>query len=108
MSTANPAIDPLTTCANEPIRIPGAIQPHGALALFRESELVLIQGSANLGTTLRKDVRCDGSQKLDGICGAECGNAIRDWMSGGEGHYLRNHMLAGVNFSVSGHRTRQG
>lgn len=35
------------TCAQEPIRIPGAIQPHGVLLTLREPDLVCLQASAN-------------------------------------------------------------
>lgn len=37
----------LDTCANEPIRIPGAIQPHGALLTLLESDWTVQQVSAN-------------------------------------------------------------
>lgn len=40
----------LTSCEQEPIRIPGAIQPHGVLIAARESDLVILAVSANLGT----------------------------------------------------------
>lgn len=40
----------LTNCANEPIRFPGAIQPHGVLLTLSEPELNIIQVSANVGT----------------------------------------------------------
>lgn len=42
----------LDTCAQEPIQIPGAIQPHGALFAWREPELVCTQASANAATLL--------------------------------------------------------
>lgn len=37
----------LDTCANEPIRIPGAIQPHGALLTLLESDWTVQQVSGN-------------------------------------------------------------
>jgi light-regulated signal transduction histidine kinase (bacteriophytochrome) len=37
----------LENCANEPIRIPGAIQPHGALLTLMESDWTVQQVSAN-------------------------------------------------------------
>lgn len=37
----------LTNCDREPIHVPGAIQPHGALIALREPDLVIQQVSAN-------------------------------------------------------------
>jgi light-regulated signal transduction histidine kinase (bacteriophytochrome) len=39
----------LTTCEQEPIRIPGAVQPHGVLVAAREADLTIMAVSANLG-----------------------------------------------------------
>ena len=41
----------LANCADEPIRFPGAIQPHGLLLTLSEPALEIIQVSAN-GETL--------------------------------------------------------
>ena len=47
-ATATPPLN-LTTCDQEPIRIPGSIQPHGfLLALPQEGERRVVQVSANL------------------------------------------------------------
>lgn len=37
----------LDSCADEPIRIPGAIQPHGVLLTVREADLVCLQATSN-------------------------------------------------------------
>lgn len=37
----------LDSCADEPITIPGAIQPHGALLTLREPDLVCLQATSN-------------------------------------------------------------
>ncbi|WP_242210126.1 MULTISPECIES: ATP-binding protein [unclassified Pseudomonas] len=42
----------LANCADEPIRFPGAIQPHGLLLTLSEPELTIIQVSANVETLL--------------------------------------------------------
>ena len=39
--------DPLTSCDLEPIHVPGAIQPHGALLVLSEPALTVLQVSAN-------------------------------------------------------------
>ena len=46
------AID-LTDCENEPITIPGSIQPHGLLLVLRGIGLIVVQTSANLPLFLR-------------------------------------------------------
>ncbi|OLP57452.1 histidine kinase [Rhizobium rhizosphaerae] len=42
----------LTDCEREPIHIPGAIQPHGALAVLDPADLTLLAASANLSDIL--------------------------------------------------------
>jgi light-regulated signal transduction histidine kinase (bacteriophytochrome) len=37
----------LLGCADEPIRVPGAVQPHGALLAVREPSLEVVVASAN-------------------------------------------------------------
>jgi len=37
----------LEACASEPIHIPGAIQPHGALLVLRPDDMAVLQASAN-------------------------------------------------------------
>ncbi len=43
----------LTNCDREPIHIPGAIQPHGALLGVRESDSVIVVASSNAAKILR-------------------------------------------------------
>ena len=56
-STPRPGVDEdaLQRCADEPIAVPGAIQPHGALLAVTEPDLAVVVASANaadvLGTT---------------------------------------------------------
>ncbi|MBV4477034.1 ATP-binding protein [Pseudomonas botevensis] len=44
----------LANCADEPIRFPGAIQPHGLLLTLSEPQLSIIQISANVETLLAR------------------------------------------------------
>ena len=44
----------LANCADEPIRFPGAIQPHGLLLTLSEPALEIIQISANVETLLAR------------------------------------------------------
>ncbi|MGE7368425.1 ATP-binding protein [Neorhizobium sp. NPDC001467] len=54
----------LETCAQEPIHIPGAIQPHGAMIVLRATDLVVLQVSANasdfLGHPVERGVAVEG------------------------------------------------
>lgn len=48
MPTANPALDQaIELCSQEPIQIPGSIQPHGFLLVLDESSLTILQASEN-------------------------------------------------------------
>src|SRR5919202_2549488 len=44
--------DPLQGCADEPIAVPGAIQPHGALLAVTEPDLAVVVASANAADVL--------------------------------------------------------
>jgi light-regulated signal transduction histidine kinase (bacteriophytochrome) len=50
-SKAAPDVD-LTACDREPIHIPGAIQPHGALLVLDPADFTILQASANAGALL--------------------------------------------------------
>ncbi|MGN6369413.1 MAG: ATP-binding protein [Phycisphaerae bacterium] len=48
MTATSTAVMPdLTNCEKEPIHIPGSIQPHGALLVLREADLIIEHASAN-------------------------------------------------------------
>ena len=47
----------LANCADEPIRFPGAIQPHGVLLTLSEPDLKIIQVSANVATLFNRTPR---------------------------------------------------
>jgi light-regulated signal transduction histidine kinase (bacteriophytochrome) len=44
--------DALQRCADEPIAVPGAIQPHGALLAVTEPDLAVVVASANAADVL--------------------------------------------------------
>lgn len=50
----------LESCAQEPIHIPGAIQPHGALIVLRPADLTVLQASRNAGAFFGADLRLGG------------------------------------------------
>jgi light-regulated signal transduction histidine kinase (bacteriophytochrome) len=50
----------LEACAREPIHIPGAIQPHGALLVLHPQDLTVLQASANASDFFGTDVARQG------------------------------------------------
>ncbi|MFD1747502.1 ATP-binding protein [Rhizobium helianthi] len=54
----NATNDDLEVCAREPIHIPGAIQPHGALFVLRPGDWTVVQASQNIADFVNDDVRC--------------------------------------------------
>ncbi|MBK1657436.1 GAF domain-containing protein [Paracraurococcus ruber] len=46
----------LSSCEREPIHLVGAIQPHGVLLLLRETDLTVVQASANAPALLGQEV----------------------------------------------------
>ncbi|MDF1504790.1 ATP-binding protein [Roseisolibacter sp. H3M3-2] len=66
----------LTNCDREPIHIPGAVQPHGALLSLRDPDLLVLQASANVGGLLGIPVeRLLGTRLADHV-GAEQAEAL--------------------------------
>ncbi|MBC2658058.1 GAF domain-containing protein [Pseudomonas sp. MSSRFD41] len=61
----------LANCANEPIRSPGAIQPHGVLLTLDEPGLRIRQVSANVETLLGQRAEQVLEQPLDSLLGTE-------------------------------------
>ena len=67
----------LANCANEPIRFPGAIQPHGLLLTLAEPGLEIIQISANVETLLGRTPQSLIGQTLDGLLGQDLVASVR-------------------------------
>ena len=67
----------LANCADEPIRFPGAIQPHGVLLTLSEPELKIIQVSANVGTLFGHAPEALLNQPLHKLVGAEHAQAVQ-------------------------------
>jgi len=72
----------LQTCADEPIRIPGAIQPHGALLTVDESSWIVQQASANAPALLEADDAAAG-QPLARWLGEEPFACVRQALASG-------------------------
>ena len=61
----------LQDCADEPIHIPGSIQPRGVLAVVREPGFQVHQVSANVTDLLGRPVEAVIGQHLSALIGAE-------------------------------------
>lgn len=97
-------------CAREPIRIPGAIQPHGALAVLRDDDLAIVQASANLDAQLGWQLGGKTMPVLESL-GAEAAllaQAVRRWRQGEDALYSGHHSFGGREFEVSAHSVAQG
>lgn len=57
----------LETCAQEPIHIPGAIQPHGAMIVLRASDMLVLQASVNVADFL--DHSIETGKAIGGVIG---------------------------------------
>ncbi|MHA3735654.1 ATP-binding protein [Pseudomonas sp. Eth.TT006] len=68
----------LANCANEPIRTPGAIQPHGLLLTLSEPALHIIQVSANVETLLAREPQALIGQPLHSLLGDAYAAAVRE------------------------------
>ena len=68
MTSINPALRISTQddCANEPIRVPGSIQPHGFLLVLDRGTLVVVQASACVAAHLGHGAQDLLGQTLDG------------------------------------------
>ena len=68
---------PLTECDREPINIPGAVQPHGALLVADPTTWCVTHASANLATFLGADAAAALGQPLADLFGQEVTALLR-------------------------------
>ncbi|WEK06089.1 MAG: GAF domain-containing protein [Candidatus Devosia phytovorans] len=91
----------IDNCAAEPIRIPGGIQPHGALLVVDPDTRKLLQASANAQALLGDDLASGTLVALD----AE----TTQWISDRDApSLLQSIAVNGNSFTVSGHHMPQG
>ena len=79
-STATPVGPPtvdLDTCADEPIRIPGSVQPHGVLLALSEPDLVVRHVSANVADLTGVDVERAVGVPVGDVLGEGAASALR-------------------------------
>ena len=96
-------------CAREPIRIPGTIQPHGALLVLDPGSLKIIQRSANAPAILGLKSGADFGEIADlPELGLDFATDLAAWTATGEALFLRTLPLSGRAVQVVGHRGAQG
>ncbi|SDV04044.1 ATP-binding protein [Pseudomonas mucidolens] len=66
----------LANCADEPIRFPGAIQPHGVLLTLSEPGLQIVQVSANVADLFNQQPEALLGQPLHALIGTEPAEAV--------------------------------
>src|SRR5512142_3188722 len=69
----------LLNCADEPIAIPGAVQPHGALLALSEPDLAVVVASANAADVFGRPV---AGSTLDELLGADDLARLRAGLAG--------------------------
>jgi len=74
----------LANCANEPIRFPGAIQPHGVLVTLNEPGLEILQVSANVEALLGHEPQALIGQGLDSLLGPQPVGVLRQTLQQAE------------------------
>jgi light-regulated signal transduction histidine kinase (bacteriophytochrome) len=73
---ARPPVD-LSRCADEPIHVPGSIQPHGVLIALREPDLAILQVSENVETLLGRSHATVLDHRLEELVGRPAGDEVR-------------------------------
>ncbi|AUX19690.1 histidine kinase [Sorangium cellulosum] len=83
-TTAAPAklTSDLTRCDQEPIHVPGAIQPHGALLVLDEPDLTITQASENAGEHLGQPLERVLDQPLSAVLGEASAAEVRAALDG--------------------------
>ena len=97
----------LEACAAEPIRIPGAIQPHGALLVIDPASLRILQQSANAGRLLGLDLRA-GDPLSDRLETVRLREEVLGWLSGDENSLFSLVRIGSQQLQLTGRRGPQG
>ncbi|WP_312794408.1 ATP-binding protein [Tianweitania sp.] len=101
-----PALD---LCAQEPIRIPGGIQPHGALLFLDEADFAVLQYSANVDAVLGGLIVNDGGSKvIEPGAFASLHSDLTAWLKRPDDSFEQSILIGNNRHHVSAQRTPQG
>jgi light-regulated signal transduction histidine kinase (bacteriophytochrome) len=97
-------------CAQEPIRIPGTIQPHGVLLVLDPVSFQVIQRSVNAAELigLQPDSRDFAAFAEQTDLGEGFIAGLRSWVTGQEALFLRAVSIGTRPLQIVGHRGAQG
>ncbi len=98
----------LDLCAREPIRVPGGIQPHGALLVLDGATLAMLQASVNLTAFTGLPFAPGDGRWAASDAGAALAEELRGWLAGADLGFLRTVRVGETVLQVSAHRTSQG
>ena len=102
----------LSTCAREPIHIPGSIQPHGVLFAFSAADLTVTQVSANVERFIGRTAESVLGQPIERVLGEGVGQQVRGMVATHaieqNPSYLRTLSLEGVDAPLNALVHRNG
>lgn len=99
----------LDKCAEEPIRVPGSIQPHGALLLLDAQTLRILQRSANAEEVLGRTFTSNQNDHITlSRVSEDLAREIRSWLATSDAQYLRTATIGARRVQVIGQRAAQG
>lgn len=96
----------LANCANEPIRFPGAIQPHGLLLTLDEPGLRVLQTSANVEDYLGRAPQTVVGQPLRDLVGDVYADLVSGALEGSMSEAPLEISLNGLDFDALLHRSQ--
>ena len=98
----------LDRCAQEPIRTPGSIQPHGSLVVIDPDSRRIVQAGANAAAVLGYTGKRVLGESLLELVGSFAERQITVWLNNPDSNYLRTLEVNGRRLQVLGHHTAQG
>ncbi|MBK1659159.1 ATP-binding protein [Paracraurococcus ruber] len=104
--------DPILGCDQEPIHIPGSVQPHGHLLAFAGDDLRLMHASAAAEAVLGTGLAAAFGQPVSQLLAGMACEALRDGLgrlpAAGPMQFGRFRTAAGAAFQAIGHRSPDG
>ncbi len=103
-----PADLDLDLCAQEPIRVPGHIQPHGALLVLHPESLAMLQASTNLAEFTGIDFDPGSIGWAESPAGSALAASLRPWIEKNDSAFFRTVEITDRPVQVSAHKAAQG